>query len=151
MSRFTRRYGSFRQGRPWWGFEHSLVATEVPYLERWICYLGSFTLRLHKFYRGDDDRAPHDHPWWFITLPTRSYWEKVMDENGETFKRKVKAWRLHFRPAKFRHVVLGTSVFANWFIHTPRPFYTFVLSGRRTRTWGFWPSADQFIPYLEWR
>ena len=65
----------FSLGRWPFGWTHDLVFdNEEAYLERWIIWCG-FTLRLHKFHKGDDDRAFHDHPWWFITLPLRSYTE----------------------------------------------------------------------------
>jgi len=60
------------------GFEYSRVGLgETPYLDRYILYILGPTLRLHKFWRGDDDRAPHDHPWVFWTFPLRSYVETV--------------------------------------------------------------------------
>lgn len=96
--------------------EHS-----TPYMLRiWAGWL-----RLHVFYRGDQDKDCHDHPWSFLTFPLTSYVEEVVEPhvakdlqntNGFVNKSKrvpelhrhvVKAWRLHFRPSTHCHRVLG--------------------------------------------
>ena len=33
------------------------------YLDRRMLWLGPIKIRIHTFYSGDDDSAPHDHPW----------------------------------------------------------------------------------------
>lgn len=151
-----------------WGYRHDEVWFEVPkikypdvshyrlfadgiwrrlYLRRRVLYLWKFTLRLHTFYSGDEG-TPHDHPWWFVTFPLRGYVEEVygtyyMGENC------VRPFRFHFRPATYRHVVQESD----------RPFHTIVISGARSRKWGFWPSKwfgpyvyeeGDFVPYDEW-
>jgi hypothetical protein len=127
-------------------FEHDVVAIgPEKYLERWFMYFLGFTIRLHKFYRGDDDRAPHDHPWAFVTFPLGlGYWEQVFSSDGSVMTRYVAPWRWHWRPAKYQHIVLGTHAKAdkrgvkNW---TPKPFYTIVLTSRKKQTWGFYPEG----------
>lgn len=133
------------------GFEYSRVGlSDIPYLDRYILYFGRGTLRLHKFWRGDDDRAPHDHPWWFITMPFVTYREKIVvpdDLFGEVFvTRLVRAWRPHFRAAKFQHIVIGRRD-----RNDLRPFWTLVISGGNTNDWGFWPEPGVFVPYKYWR
>ena len=128
------------------------------------------TLRLHKFHRGDDDRAPHDHPWWFITFPFTSYTERYWTAEEEVARpqhpvdaffglpapatnprlrwvartRVVKAWRFHFRPAKFRHFVIGRAD------GLKKPFWTFVIAGFASNNWGFWRTPTEFVPHKEW-
>lgn len=140
------------------GFEYSRVGLgETPYLDRYIVYLGGLCVRLHKFWRGDDDRAPHDHPWNFWTFPLRPYYELVpaasLDEPG-TYDMShdpplrisyVKAWRLHYRPAKYRHIVMCRAD------GSEKPFWTFVVTGRAFNKWGFWPEPNRFVPWREWR
>jgi len=140
MLGYTHRWGRFTPGKAWFGLEHSLIGDTEKYLERWIIYVGGGTLRLHKFWQGDDDRAPHDHPWWFVTFPLRSY-EEIVVENAVKIRRTVKAFRFHYRSAKFRHIVIGAG----------KPFYTFVITGTRTNAWGFWPGSETFIPWREWK
>lgn len=97
--------------------------------------------RIHIFWRGDKDYAHHDHPNDFWTFPFRGYWEEKYEEKtGFTVIEYVKAWRWHFRPAEYRHRLLGRSrwddsdmedFFGDWFI-------TLVKEGEERRKWGFW-------------
>lgn len=141
-------------------FEHDLVKIGgVVYLERWFCYLLGFTVRLHKFHRGDDDRAVHDHPWAFITFPFKGYYERVhLNAPGEYRIHFVKPWGFHYRPSSYQHMVLGTHYSEGWKAKgpqpelkamwlTPKPFFTFVVTGRKDRAWGFWPDGK----YVYWR
>lgn len=102
------------------------------YLDRrmfWCRWLG-FGIRIHTFYAGDDDAAPHDHPWWFITIPLRSYYETVQSEDGRLNSRVVRAWRPHFRRATHRH-----------FVHEPlKPFKTIIITGNVSHNWSFYPT-----------
>lgn len=145
------------------GFEYSRVGIappgleEVPYLDRYILYLGGLCVRLHKFWRGDDDRAPHDHPWNFWTFPLTSYVETVEEPGWDGTLRPgqlcrhawrhrnvVKAFRLHYRRAKYRHIVLGRAD------GSKKPFWTFVITGKVVNKWGFWPQPNRFVPWREW-
>ena len=119
------------------GWTHDLVFDEnLPYLERWIIWLG-FTIRLHKFHKGDDDRAFHDHPWWFVTMPFSTYLERTPRSNDLV---AVKAWRPHFRSAKYRHIVhlIGC-----------KPVWTFIITGSKNSEWGFC-EGDKFTPHEAW-
>lgn len=137
-------------GRFRFGISHDLVELPEgnPYLERWILWLG-ITIRVHKFWRGDDERAPHDHPWAFVTIPlNRGYYEKVSERNvfdreGATSRiRFVSRWRPHFRPASHRHIVVMPE--------GATPIWTFVVTGLRNHSWGFWPTPTTFVPWREW-
>ena len=114
-----------------------------PYLDRWILYCGG-TLRLHRFWRGDDDRASHTHPWWFWTFPFSSYGETVFVGGVAKELRTVRALRLHKRAADFEHVVQGRIDYPE------KPFWTLVLTGRPRQQWGFYPAPNQFVPWKEW-
>lgn len=129
------------------------------YLDRKMFWFG-WTLRFHTFYMGDEDSAPHDHPWWFVTFPLVSYWETVEElipsplhwydwrkrrpaDHPMYWRRrasKVRAFLPHFRRAKHRH-----------FVHEgEKPIRTIVLTGRVARTWGFWPRNHMFVTYKRW-
>lgn len=120
------------------------------YMDRKMLWLGRLKFRIHRFYSGDDDSAPHDHPWAFVTFPLSDYYETVSlrykdGKRGFTEYRTVRCvsrWRFHYRPALFRHFVLEPE----------RPFTTLVVTWSRgpDRVWGFWPQPDRFVPYDEW-
>lgn len=118
------------------GVTHDLVFEGgAPYLERWILWFG-FTLRLHRFHKGDDDRAYHDHPWWFITLPLSTYLERTPGQDIVYVSR----WRPHFRPAAHQHIVQ---------LLDQNPAWTFIITGPKTKEWGFWDN-NQFIHHEQW-
>lgn len=124
------------------GLERTVVhVAGEPYLGRWIFYIAGFTLRLHRFHRGDDGRAPHDHPWAFWTFPLCRGYKEIVDRRGVLMHEFVKGWRLHYRPSSYRHIVLDPV----------KPFYTIVVTGRRDRSWGFWPGYTTFVPWRDWK
>src|SRR5215472_18922423 len=41
---------------------------QCPYLIRWRAETPFGSVRLHHWLGPDDDRAFHDHPWWFVTF-----------------------------------------------------------------------------------
>ena len=123
-------------GRHRFGLTHDLVfEDEKPYLERWIVWFG-FTLRLHKFHKGDDDRAYHDHPWWFITLPLVPYRELTPDGSSTILNR----FRPRYRSAKHRHIVQ---------LIQPGPVWTLIVTGPKSKEWGFW-EEDKFVHHTQW-
>jgi hypothetical protein len=127
-----------------WGFDRSTVyVEEEKYLDRWILYVNGYTLRLHKFYRGDDDRASHDHPWtWFVTFPLGGYVERIFHHGEQIDERIVWPWRLHYRPADFEHYVVQGLSSNTW--------WTIVATGVKRSGWGFYPAPGKFVPWREW-
>lgn len=132
----------------WWiggynfGLEHTVVQVKgEKYLGRWIVYLFGCTIRLHRFYKGDDMRAPHDHPWDFWTFPLCRGYEEIAVRGGVLMHEWVPGWQLHYRPSSYQHIVLDP----------PKPFWTIVVTGRKSRGWGFWPGSETFVPWKEWK
>lgn len=130
------------------GLERSVVRVKgEPYLGRWILYIGGFTLRLHRFFKGDDARAPHDHPWTFWTFPLcAGYFELIVDDDtGNLVLNWVRGRRWNKRLSSYQHIVLDPL----------KPFYTIVVTGRKDRSWGFWPVGGEyfrkFVPWREWK
>lgn len=111
-------------------------------------------LYLHIFHRGDADRDPHDHPFDFWTFPLTSYWEKVMDNEGELIVNKVRRWRWTKREAEHAHRVVGPiRGFPRKLKHNEQgklvgakplkqSFVTIVWRGPTFRRWGFWVHDD---------
>jgi hypothetical protein len=137
------------------GFDRStLHVSGEKYMDRWILYVWGYTLRLHKFYRGDDDRASHTHPWWFITFPLGDYVEQRAVRGAKLAHLNiVRRFRFHYRPADFEHYVLSGIVQRrknSWIGHT-KPFYTIVLTGPMRSAWGFYPEPGKFVHWTEWK
>jgi hypothetical protein len=151
--------GFFSVGERRFGVEFSRVSLTcegelpVPYLDRYIVYFGRHCLRLHKFYRGDDDRAPHTHPFDFWTFPLAEYRELVsvprVSTTGTPFTQnfiaKVRAFKWHYRPHKYRHIVLGRAD------GLKKPFWTIVFARFRSADWGFWTSPTTYVSYKDWK
>lgn len=162
-------------GRP-----HQIIGgDEHPYLRRWYVIPRNPLLNVyvHQFLRSDDDRALHDHPWWFVSLMLRGKY----DEITESGMKRRRAGSIAYRPAEWRHRVhlLSTLVetgrddrrphgplIRGWRT-TETPCWTLIVTGRRRRMWGFWcktkleslsglvghtvtsTTADRFIPWEE--
>lgn len=132
--------------RKWLRLEpHQPIGAEgqPPYLLRWYVIPRNpwFNIYLHKFLRDDDDRALHDHPWWFVSLMVWGMYVEVTDE-GRTVRSAPEPWRwfwgdrpLVFRASTWRHRVELIKAGTN---RTPIPCWTLIITGRRTRLWGFW-------------
>lgn len=98
--------------------------------------------RFHVFHRGDVDPDPHDHMWRFQTFPLVSYIEEVWPIVGRELPRYhvVKAFRWHWRPAHWRHRVIGRAD------GKLAPIISIVITGPKERVWGFWPDGV----FVEW-
>jgi len=136
----------------------------TPYMTRY--WIGR--LRLHIFYRGDQDPDCHDHPWDFWTFPLTAYVEEVAnpdlaflgreqtvvfladEKNPACSRNVVPAWRLSFRPAEHCHRVLG-----KWYgKHTdsgPGRVVTIVWRSGKKRPWGFLKHRDGRWCWIAWR
>lgn len=114
----------------------------TPYLTR--CKFGD-RLSLHVFHRGDADPDPHDHIRAFVTFPLTSYVEEVFDPvTGRQYFNLVRAWRFHYRPARYAHRVVGPWE-GLWRGGRPLATCGGIVSvvlwiGRRRASWGFWVS-----------
>ena len=103
--------------------EH-LGLPECPYLIRWRLEFPFGSLRVHHWLGPGDDRAFHDHPWWFVTFVLQGgYTDRNPD--GEDH---VGRWSLRYRPALHRHTVVPDEDGA----------WTLLVTGRHMRSWGFW-------------
>ncbi|QDH70875.1 hypothetical protein [Marilutibacter alkalisoli] len=117
---------------------------EDPYLLRWYLIPRNplFNIYLHCFLRDDDDRALHDHPWfWCSVLLRGTYVEHTIAAGGIHSRRKRRApsikvsspWRAHRieleRAPAYRMAVgsVGPSL----------PAWTLFITGPRIRSWGF--------------
>lgn len=134
------------------GKPHFVVGNpDRPYLLRWYVIPRNrwLNIYLHKFLRDDDDRALHDHPWWFWSLMFKGMYTEVVAtcEDGTAapggmFVRAAPS--LAYRPAAHRHRVVlqrnGNGIVV--------PCWTLVVTGPKSREWGFW-CPKGFVPWQE--
>jgi hypothetical protein len=111
-----------------WG--QKLGRDECPYLIRWVVNLKLFSIRVHYWISSDDDRALHDHPWWFITLLLRGSYIDIGEKSQDVLKRGS----MRFRRALHRHTVKVLE----------RGTVTVMLTGPYCRSWGFYV-GDKFL------
>lgn len=128
-------------------FEYQPItrADGQPYLYRWLLFrCPLFSVMVHKFV-GSDDACTHDHPWPFRTfILAGGYWEWIGCSEQEAAKHKHATlgsdgtWQYRrwvgpgaskFAPADRRHRVE---------LDKGRPAWSLVVTGRKTRSWGFW-------------
>jgi hypothetical protein len=126
-----------------WG--QRLGDPECPYMRRWALLFGVGSIRLHHWYRSDDKRAPHDHPWGFVTVVLRgSYTDVSFPLVPWTWSRAtgspspgvlwgerrdvLRAGSVRRRPAQHVHTA-DVAAGGCW---------TLVLTGPNRRVWGFW-------------
>jgi hypothetical protein len=109
---------------------------ECPYARRWVLNLGFASVRVHHWYRSDDKRAPHSHPWWFLALVLRGSYEDwsyprtrqgAPDLNSKVVDRLGRG-SIRYRPA---HHIHSVSV-------PPGGCWTILVTGREKQLWGFW-------------
>lgn len=136
-------------GRP----HQSIGGEENPYLRRWylIPHNRWINVYLHQFLRDDDDRALHDHPWWFASLMVRGGYYEWMEcptpsqcrlSFGDQCVRVRRAPSIAFRRATHRHRVQLMRDESS----QPIPCWTIVITGPRVREWGFW-CPKGFVPW----
>jgi hypothetical protein len=123
------------------GGPHFVIGREgSPYLFRWYVIPRNkfFNVYLHKFLRDDEDRALHDHPWWFLSVMVKGSYDEVTD--ADTARRSAPS--VAFRSATHRHRVVLDRDNAG----KPVPCWTLIVTGRVSRAWGFW-CPKGFVPW----
>jgi hypothetical protein len=106
-----------------------------PYVIRWMIETKVGSARVHHWLAPDDDRAFHDHPWWFVTLVLRGGYTDVHSGGAE----RLTAPAIRFRPALHQHTVVPDEGGA----------WTLIITGPKIRLWGFW-SKGKFVKANKW-
>ena len=126
------------------GKPHFIIGgVDDPYLLRWFLIPRNHILNvyLHKFLRSDDDRALHDHPWWFVSIMLRGRYLEWLPDSHHLRR----APSIAFRPAEHIHrVELLTSL--DDFDAGPQPCWTLIITGPKMRHWGF-HCPKGFVPW----
>lgn len=113
------------------------------YLRRWVFNFGPVgSIRVHHWTGSDDDRALHDHPWWFLTFVLKGGYTDVSSTTPVALDsmiedRHVYAGIVHdhlrapvvrYRPALHAHTVQVDE----------GGCWTVMLTGPWERDWGFY-------------
>lgn len=104
-----------------------------------------FALYLHWIYLPDDDRDPHCHPWNFWSFIVKGgyvehLWKRIEDRvYGNALDVGINIWqRKSFHKMSIEH--------AHQIVSLARtPTISFILTGRRSRDWGFW-TKEGYVP-----
>lgn len=112
------------------GWHEKLGLPGCPYVIRWNVETPIGSVRLHHWLGPDDDRAYHDHPWWFVTLVLHGGYRDDSPEGVD----ELHAGSVRFRRALHRHTVIPHSGGA----------WTLMITGRKMRSWGFWRNGKFF-------
>lgn len=91
---------------------------------RWGIETQLGSIRVHHWLAPDDDRAFHDHPWWFLTFVFSGGYTDV----GPRGRDVVTAPAVRYRPALHQHTVFPHAQGA----------WTLLITGPKARAWGFW-------------
>lgn len=118
------------------GQPHEVIGAESaagPLMLRWHVIPRNPLLQvyLHKFLRSDEDRALHDHPWNYASLVLKGAYVEIRQDDKALWRRPGS---IAYRSATRRHrVVLFPEIDGGC-----RPCWTFFVTGRKIREWGFW-------------
>ena len=110
---------------------------ECPYLKRWRFQTPWFSVRLHHFYRSDDKRAFHDHPFSFVTVVLHGAYYDWSDSGIE----HMKPGMFRHRPATHKHSVVvdyGDGGEPGSKYGRENGVWTIIFTGPMIRKWGFW-------------
>lgn len=105
-------------------FREKLGLPECPYVIRWRIEFPFGSMRLHHWLTSDDDRALHDHPWWFWTIVLKGGYADKSPAGTDHLGR----FSHRYRPAQHRHTVIPDESGA----------WTLLVTGPVVRPWGFW-------------
>lgn len=127
LSRLRRRLIWTASNRP----PDVIIGGEAdPYMKRWwiIPRNRFFNAYLHEFWRSDDDRALHDHPWINCSIVL---W-------GQYTEHTIAAGGVNVRTPRLEgDVVLRRATAAHRVELTHGRCWTLFLTGPNVRTWGF--------------
>jgi hypothetical protein len=105
-----------------------------PYMKRWAFITKYFSIRIHHWFTGDDDRYFHDHPWNFICIVIKGSYDDVSPNGIDT----LRLGSIRFRQALYTHTVKTNGC------------WTIVLTGKEFRKFGFYvPNKSGKLVWLK--
>ena len=111
-------------------WNQSLGNKDDPYMKRWCWITPYFSIRIHHWFRGDDDRYYHDHDWNFVCMVLKGWYDDISWNDQDNIHNvtydRLTAGSIRYRKAEFRHIVQTNGC------------WTIVLTGKQVRKFGFW-------------
>lgn len=103
-----------------------------------------FAIYLHFIYNSDEDRDPHDHPFFFNSFVVRGgYIERLFTNPRRGLDKFVTQrharWSMHSMPLQSAHIITDLEPDTT----------TLVFCGPKTKDWGFW-TPEGFVPWQEY-
>lgn len=101
-----------------------------------------FGVYLHYFYRGDEDRELHNHPWETALsfILTGGYFEERRNKHDEVVLRNIRPLTFNSITCNDFHRVIKKE-------HAPH-VWTIFITGKRIQDWGFWDrDAKKYISH----
>lgn len=141
ISRLFRWFTILLSGRP-----HFIVGRPgSPYMLRWWLVPRNpfFNVYLHKFLRSDDDRAKHDHPWFFVSILISGRYVEYLERDGVLCTNHRSSPSIAFRRTTDRHIVELHTVDGK-----AETCWTILITGPKVREWGFW-CPKGFVPWTQ--
>ena len=110
-----------------------------PYLKRWVFDFGLFAIRLHHWLCSDDERAPHDHPYWLVTCVLSGGYTDMAFYNASSSHERPTDMEIiigeHRGPGSIRK---WPALHTHWVKVDKGGCWSLCLTGRQSRVWGFW-------------
>jgi hypothetical protein len=101
---------------------------------------------LHRIHQPDVDRDPHDHPWPFVSvILSGDYEERVWAGKG---RRRNDLHSMAFQRNRGSVHVMSRKR-AHKITEVRGQLWTLVITGRRSRNWGFW-TPDGLVPWRDY-
>jgi len=131
---------------------------EDPYMRRWwiIPRNKFFNIYLHHMRHDDDDRAPHDHPWWSLSLCLQGHIRELQliqdDDLNEWDYREGRDRYIGNQTFRENNIYAGdwkwrSSTYAHFLKLPNGDAWTLFITGPNVRTWGFHCPKG----WLEWK
>lgn len=107
-----------------------------------------FGIYLHDIYEPDDERAPHNHPWSFISIVVRGWYVEKVYPNPERTMQHQYGWKNYGikRHRRFSAHKMGR-VSAHRITECAPGLKTLILTGPRQSSWGFFEDGV----YIDWK
>lgn len=111
-----------------------------PYMYRWFIFkVGKLPrVYLHRFLRSDEDRALHNHPWWFVSILLRGSY--IEHNRGGPVRRSAPS--IAYRGLDHDHRVE---------LVPGKPVWTLFITGPVRQPWGFWCTNGTDEHLVPWR